>query len=251
MVEQHIPRPEFYRVRCFKCRNRFCHPCQRERCAIIQHNLNWLSKDSGRQLSILTLTLAHNDHALRPEIKRLTTAFRDLRRLLPWRRSVSAGAWTLEVKVGQDDRWHAHIHCLMENSYIEVGWITQAWKAVTGDSTQVHIKRIDAAGGARYITKYISKPLDKTVLENDARLQEFMLAMKGTRSCATFGKWHGCPLAEREQDEELLGTPFDRSPKNWRVVCSFDELAQKIRQRDPAALHAAEVLNLQRRRHPP
>ena len=167
MVQQHIPRPDFYRIQCFKCRNRFCHPCQRT-FAIIQHNLSWLSHKSGRNLSLLTLTLAHNDRALRPEIKRLTTAFRDLRRLLPWQRSVSAGAWTLEVKIGKNNRWHAHIHCLMENSYLEVGWITQAWKAVTGDSSQVHIKRIDAHGGARYITKYISKPLDKTVLENDS-----------------------------------------------------------------------------------
>lgn len=251
MVEQHIPRPNFFRIRCNKCRNRFCHPCQRERCAIIQHNLTWLSHAAGRKLSLLTLTLAHNDQALKPEIKRLTTAFRDLRRLLPWRRAVTAGAWTVEVKVGQDNRWHAHIHALIENAYLEVGWLTQAWRAVTGDSQQVHIKRIDAQGGARYITKYISKPLDKTVLMDQDRFEEFIITMKGTRSCATFGKWHGCPLAEREQDEELLGSPFDRSPEKWRVVCSFDELAQNIRQRDPAAITIAVTLNLQRGRPPP
>ena len=238
MVEQHIPRPNFFRIRCFKCRSRFCHPCQRERSAIIQHNLQWLAHKSGRNLSHLTLTLAHNDRCLKSELKRLTGSFRDLRRLLPWKRAVTAGAWTIEVKVGEDGRWHPHIHCLIENTYLEQGWLSQAWKAVTGDSTQVWIKRIDAHGGARYITKYISKPLHKSVLADNARFEEFVLAMKGTRSCATFGTWHGCPLAEREQDEDLLGSPFDRSPTQWRTLCTFDELAARIRKRRPRSTRA-------------
>ena len=244
VVQQHRPRPNFFRIRCFKCRNRFCQPCQRERSWIIQQNLQFLAAQAGHDLSLLTLTLAHSQTSLKPQLKRLTTAFRDLRRLLPWKSSVTAGAWTIEVKIGKDGRWHPHIHCLLNATYLEVGWLTQAWKAVTGDSTQVHIKRIDAGGGAAYITKYISKPLHNSVLATDAAFEEYILAMKGTRTCATFGQWRLCPLADREQDEQLLGSPFDTSPETWSTLCTFDELAVGIRQRDPAALVLAELLHL-------
>jgi len=246
-VLQHKYHPERVKIGCFKCRHRLCHACQRETAGIIRGNLEALCRSAHHKLSLLTLTLKHTGHRLSASLKRLLTAFRDLRRLIPWKHAVTAGAWVLEIKIGQDNLWHPHIHVLMHNTYLEQGWLSQAWKAVTGDSTNAHIKRITPGKGCQYITKYVSKPIDDTVWSSEDALQEFINATHRQRKCATFGKWRGCKLATPSEDPEVWDTSDSNCPKNWQVLCTVNDLILDLYRNDPMAQQIFHLLFLSKK----
>jgi hypothetical protein len=184
---------------------------------------------------MLTLTLKHTQARLRPTLKRLLTAFRDLRRLTTWKKHVHAAAWVLEIKIGNDGLWHPHIHCLMHATYIDQAWLSQAWLAATGDSNIVHIERINFADGSRYISKYVTKPIDNSVWRSEDALQEFITATRGLRRCATLGKWRGCKLSQPAEDPDVYDTTDSNCPKNWQVLCTVQDLIIEMRRGDELA----------------
>lgn len=240
-VYQHNDCPTLVRIRCDKCRHRLCQPCQHERGNIIRHNLEKLAFTAGKRLKMLTLTLKHSTRPLRAQLDHLVASFREFRRLRIWTKAVKAAAWVIEITLGLDGLWHPHIHCLIDGNYMGVGWLTQAWLACTGTSTQVHIMAISAHNGARYISKYVGKTCSNNVYEQPGRYEEYATAMKGRRICSTLGAWRKCPLAESEADEELLGTKLPMGAAHWHSIGSFDEFVSRSHAGDPAA---REVLHL-------
>lgn len=102
-------------------------------------------------------------------------------------------------------RWNAHLHVLLEGKYLPKEWIKARWHAITHDSFVIDIRAVkDSAKAARYITKYVSKPLDKSVFGDEATLTEAIEAMHGKRTLATFGTWSGLDLTKQDIDADWV-----------------------------------------------
>jgi replication protein len=248
IVEQHRRFKDRFRLKCIKCKHRLCFPCQRERGFLIQQSLERLGETAGRRLTLLTLTLKHTSRDLRSTLTRLLVAFRELRRCLLWKRNVKGGAWSLEIKVGKDGLWHPHIHALLDQNWMDQGPLCAAWLTVTGDSTGVHIKRMHFFNGARYISKYITKPVDPTVLADQDKFEEFILATKGLRKCSTLGTWRGTKLAEHPPEEVICSPDASDAPENWQTYLPLDSLLEQIRDGNPAAVEIFRSLKIRLRK---
>ena len=150
--------------------------------------------------AFLTLTLRSTDQPLRDQLDRLTDCARRLRRRRAWRAHVSGGIQVVEVtwsKHGQ--RWHPHVHALIDTVYWPQQEIAAEWEAVTGDSRIVDIRRLSSrAEAANYIAKYASKGIDLAKLPSK-QIAEAAHAMHGKRMAQTFGHLHGEPT--RSQDK--------------------------------------------------
>jgi hypothetical protein len=235
-----------------------CEPCARERGAIIRNNIEFLAASARNRLSLITLTLAHSTRKLHEQLARLLAAFREMRRLRFWKDAVTGGCWTLEVKRGADQKWHPHLHVLVDASYIPHGTLCAAWHACTRDSYIVDVRRISAGAGARYISKYVTKPADNNIYTDDDSLQQFMLSIKGKRTTAAFGSWRKMPLAEKRDDEKELGIDLiDTSPQNWTLIGPLDQVIRDAFAGIQSAITLCDDLGISeriaklRRRPPP
>lgn len=193
------------------CRDKFCSPCAVARSRLIARTLAGLCK--GKQVRFITLTMKHNDNPLLEQVKRLYASFLLLRRRDAWKRHVVGGAAFLEVKIGDDNKWHPHLHILCEGGYFEQTNLSREWLMVTGDSHIVDIRRPgNEQELCNYVCKYASKPLGPTVYKQPERLTEAVLAFKGIRTCNTFGTWRGTELEpdrETPPDAVQLGSVED------------------------------------------
>ena len=62
------------------------------------------------------------------------------------------------------------------------------WLQITGDSKIVDIRRIDASDDAtRYVTKYLTKPADQTLIDRPDKLADVIKSLKGKRFVFAFG----------------------------------------------------------------
>jgi Replication protein len=217
------------RLRCEKCRDRCCVPCGGDRAATIVENL--IQHTEGKDMRLLTFGLRHSKTPLTNQIDRLYRSFAELRRRVDWLARVKGGAAFLEVKLSKTDGlWHPHLHVLLEGSYFDQKLLSRMWHEVTGDSSIVHITRISDLGHAsRYVTKYVTKPLDASVFASDAVLDEAMVAMRGRRLCLTFGSWRGFKLCDVEDDGHV-----------WTSVGGGMTLWLRIRDGDAGAAEEAQ-----------
>jgi hypothetical protein len=193
-VLQSIENPTRYRIAGSACHDRFCLPCGQERSRTIANNV--LERLDGKACRFLTLTVAARGLTLKAAIKHLTRSFATLRRTKLWARTVTGGAAFLEVKwIRDSERWHPHLHCLLEGKYLPQKEIADLWFQVTGDSRIVDIRLArNAKMVVHYVVKYASKPLDHSLFASDDTLDEAVRALKGTRMCTTFGEWRGLKL---------------------------------------------------------
>lgn len=176
------------------CHDRFCVVCGRTKATVIVAATKALI---ARQTTrFVTLTLRASNTPLVDQLNRLTRDFTVLRRRQFWREHVTGGASFLEVKVGKNSGlWHCHLHCLVAGDFIPQKELAREWHSVTGDSFIVDVRECsDPDGRARYVTKYVTKPADSSVFSSNAKLDEFVVSMKGRRLCNTFGNWRGTPL---------------------------------------------------------
>lgn len=182
------------------CHDRWCTPCAVERARTIAHNV--LDLAGTNRLRFLTLTLKASVMPLVDRLSYLRTSFARLKRTRLWKRSVSAGIACLEVKRYLTvDGWHCHYHVLFQGRYIVRTELAATWKAITGDSDIVDVRLArDRRNVAKYITKYVSKPLDTTFVGANDLLDEAIRALKGVRLMDTFGAWRGKPLTRTVDD---------------------------------------------------
>jgi hypothetical protein len=147
--------------------------------------------DSNAECRFITLTLRHTDALLDVQIRRLTSCFKDLRSHPDVGPRLQGGAWFLEVKLSKDRRrWHPHLHVVAAGSFIDAKTLSKAWLQVTGDSYITDIRAIgDVRKRAAYVTKYATKPLHNEVTLDPAKLDEFVVAIKGKRLYQCFGTW--------------------------------------------------------------
>ncbi|MGN6368786.1 MAG: protein rep [Phycisphaerae bacterium] len=195
------------RIRSTKCHDRFCVPCANERSFRIRSNL--LNHMHGRKnLSLVTLTLKSEDQPLRYTLNRITRCFRKLRNGKIWKKYIEGGAAIIETKVGAGSGlWHVHFHVVCEAKYIPQKLLSDEWLKITGDSHVVDIRRVGARTGAvQYITKYVTKAADSSVVNSRRHLLEAIDAFTGRRLVTTFGTWRGLKLMENVTDEVIEGS---------------------------------------------
>lgn len=184
------------------CRSRWCQPCQRERAAVIQGNLQPLL--ASGELRFVTLTLKSGAEPLKLTLDRLYAAFKKLRASPLWKRTVTAGAAFTELHHRPEQRrWHVHLHILVRGAWIPQRELSQVWESCTAGSTIVDVRFVrsaDAAAG--YVCKYVSKPGGCLHTQDDATLAEAVRALRGRRMLLTFGDWRTAKLS-KDRDAEV------------------------------------------------
>ncbi len=215
--------PPEYRLSAEFCRDRWCRPCQRERGRIIAANI--VDHLDGARCRLVTLTIRTHQMPLADAIVKLYTSFARLRQTTFWRTRVTGGCAVCEVKRTQDDtRWHPHLHLLVQGNYIPQGWLAKHWYELTGDSYIVDVRSCThAPDAARYVTKYLSKPVPSSIVRSPGSLREAMKALHGRRMVTTFGDWRGLRLTETE------------SQAGWSKLCTYRELTDRVLLRDTEA----------------
>ncbi|MCK4415394.1 MAG: protein rep [Candidatus Eisenbacteria sp.] len=232
-VFRSVEDPEVYTLGGSTCHDRFCLPCGRERSRIIAGNVK--ERIAGEPARFLTLTLRSDAEPLAELLAKLTHDFCALRRTKLWRKRVTGGVAFLEVKwLAGTNRWHVHLHALLQGKYVPREEISTLWLKITGTSDVIDIRIVeDEAHCTHYICKYASKPLDRTVVVVPLRLDEAIEALKGKRLCMTFGSWRGYKLTEPPES----GT--------WIQLGTLDEIITRAEDGDADAQHALDVLRVE------
>lgn len=229
VIEQ-SPTTKKYRVTCWHCKDRMCTPCQQRKTREIRQ---LIMQNVGENASrFVTLTLDHRDEPLKDALARLREGFTKLRKSKFWRSVTIGGLVVVEVKIGDDKKWHPHLHAVVTGGWIAQNELSREWQKATGTAKIVDVRlvrREQAVIG--YISKYVSKPIDSTVLHDDACLVEYIIAMKGVRTYAVFGNWK--PLEDRPDADD---------PGDWSPVCSVKEFWTAYEEAEPWAIAMAEGL---------
>lgn len=210
------------RISCNTCRNRWCVPCARARAMkLAEQTRRWAI---GKDLRFITLTLRHNSTPLDEQIARIYAAFKELRRRPCWKDTQEGGVAFLEVKLSKSNRWHPHLHIISTGSYLAQDTLSATWLAITGDSSIVHIAKVeDRKRIVTYCTAYCTKPTDNNVYRNRERLAEAMLAMRGTKLANTFGT---------ARCIKLSATTDDLEPEQWEPVGRLDDIHRRAQEGD-------------------
>lgn len=245
-----------YKIRATKCHDRFCVPCSQERSNRIRQSLlTHMAPLEG--LKLITLTLAASDKPLSAILDRITRCFRLLRNKAIWKKNVQGGVAIIETKLGKNSgTWHVHFHVVAAAKYIPQAKISEEWLAITGDSRIVDIRPVGAKTGAvSYITKYITKAADHSIVTSESHLSEAIVAFTGRRLVTTFGTWRGLQLMERPADDS--DTYWDENCKQrlprgeWRGVGSLSTILQAAASGDAAAIRVVQRLRRPAGRPPP
>jgi len=222
--------PQVAALRGSNCHDRFCLPCATARSHLIARNLGKQLADSPSRF--LTLTLRTDTEPLRESLDRLYASFTKLRRTSLWRLTVDGGVALCELKWSSEtSRWHPHLHCLLVGRYVPRDDLRAAWLKATGDSFILDIRYVkQAARVLSYVTKYASKPFDRSFISVPDRLDEAIAALKGRKLVLTFGTWRGVDLTDVGDAPDLV--PY----------CSFRELLARCQRGDTDALSLYSAL---------
>jgi hypothetical protein len=237
-VYQDKDAPQYFKVSSDTCRDRWCLPCGQARARAIAANV--AERMSANRFRFVTLTLKSTDAKLPDLLRKLARCFARLRRVEPWRTTQKGGVSFTEVKHDAVlDTWNVHAHILTEGGYIKKDKLSKAWRKITGDSFIVHLALIKHASEVvSYVTKYVSKPLDRTVVCDRDTLHTAIEALHGYRMVTTFGTWRGTDLTVRNDDRTWIPyAPLAVVKKNaadrnhidwwvWRLVCKEADPAE-------------------------
>lgn len=218
------------------CKDRFCVPCSDTRSAQLGNRIRDRVPEAG--ISFLTLTLADADKPLGELIDKIYKSFRRLRTWRLWKDRVKGGVAFLETKWNPAlQRWHPHLHVIMEAAFLPQAEISDRWHRVTETSFIVHIKRPPSIEQViRYVTKYGSKPLDQSFVADDERLDEALVAMRGRHLCLVFGSWRDWALTAVDDQTE------------WQPIDTLASLLRREARGDPDATAIMEQLRCQTKR---
>ena len=186
-----------YRTRANHCKSRHCEPCQRARAHKLAANLKTrLDLAAKGRYRFVTLTLRHSTEPLTNQLRHLYASFRRLRAMPIWKKSQHGGAFILEVKWNAKRReWHPHLHVITEGGWIEQRGLSNAWAKASNGSHIVDIRALqNGTDAAHYVSKYVTKGTSDAVWTDRSAAQEWIIATKGVRACATYGRWRGFKL---------------------------------------------------------
>jgi len=230
-VMKDVTQVDRYKVVASYCHDRFCTPCARERSRQLAAAV--MNRSKHLKLRFITLTIRATRADLTETVDKVLQSFKKLRTWIGWKRAVRGGVAFVETKYNeQTESWHTHLHVLVDSDYMPQAVLAYQWERATGDS---HIVDIRWAGSservARYVTKYVAKPLHSSFQFDDGLLQEAVAALSGRRLALQFGDWRGMPLGEADKEG------------GWEVLCSLTELVRNAAQRDKAAMDVLACLH--------
>lgn len=222
--------PGDFRIGSSRCKSRWCTPCANQRSRTMRDKIG--KHVRGRTTRFLTLTVKNTSESLLSHINHLNESFRALRRTKAWKQAVEGGVAFLEIKQGQNAGfWHPHLHVIIEGTFLAKSTLVKLWHGITGDSYIVDIRAIrDGEAVTRYVTKYVTKPLESAVFRNPKKLVEAMKAIKGRKIAATFGTWRGLKLTETE--------PLD----DWIPIAPLNQIIHRAHNGDAQAIAILESL---------
>jgi hypothetical protein len=231
MQERHSGR---LRINAHHCHDRFCEACQQSRCAIVQKNLSTLVR-RGKCLHVV-LTWRSENRPLYDQLADLYAAAARLRSRKWWKKRVDGGSQTLEMTWNPDtNQWHPHLHLLIHAQWLQLQELSREWLAVTGHSHRVHVSLVHQDLAAiREVTKYLSKPIHRSIEFLPDVLDECLVSLKGRRLITTFGSWRGT---------RLLETPAPDPSEEWRVWGTLHQLCRLASQKDTWARAALVELS--------
>lgn len=193
-----------YKLASNTCKCRHCEPCAKSKANLLAANLRTklTCKAQGRY-RFITLTRKHARTPLTDQIKGLYAAFKRLRTSKMWKSTQKGGCAILEIKYNAPTKlWHPHLHIISEGGYIQQANLSSEWLKATGDSHIVDIRALNnERDAAHYVAKYMSKGTNNEVWTDPQAAIEWICAMKGTRSAATYGTWRGYKLLEHLADQ--------------------------------------------------
>jgi len=223
-VEQNADDPARFRLRCFRCNDRWCPSCQHRRRRWLLARV--LPRLPQKNLRLVTLTQRANELPLRVQVENLQQAFKRLRRSTLWRRTQLGGYQFLEITFNQQTgRWHPHLHCLVEGHYVHKRELVDQWKIASKGSFILDIQFLFKPQLAtRYVTKYVTKPIPAAVYRVESRLDEAILSLKGIRFYQPFGSWY---RIDRKEEEDFTN--------DWIDVGSYNDLRSRAVNGDPEA----------------
>jgi hypothetical protein len=181
--------PGTYKIQCDRCRNRWCEACAKEKRFVIAANVK---KNLPRcRLRFLTLTLKAVRGELKPQIERLYRSFKNFRNRSEIKKALHGGIAFLELTWNVDNRtWHPHLHVLFQGNYINKVTVKKHWLAVTNDSFIIDIREVPRPEYAvGYVTKYASKCLAASVINDHVAFKEAIIALRGVRTLFAWGCW--------------------------------------------------------------
>jgi hypothetical protein len=206
-----------------RCRDRMCLRCQMAKYRQIAEKTEARAAKM-RFPKMLTLTLRQNEQTCDHEITRLLKCFARLRRHAKWKAEVRGGIYAVELVPRSDGRTHhVHLHAIIDCFFLDVRWISETWKEITGDSFQVDIKAPQKNKGS-YIAKYAAKGANS--LTEASNPWELADRLHGRRLIGTFGN---VPALGKDDPE----------PK-WQIVDTLPKMLQRAHAGDPEALDMLE-----------
>jgi len=180
-----------YRVKSQTCGLRICPICgERRRSEVKERLVNAFALLPRSYLRFITLTLRSTKKPLANQLNRLTRCFRRLRQRNLFKDKVTFGAATIELtRSTKTGNWHPHLHILYVGEYIDQNALSQTWKAITGDSMIVDIRKVDSTTNAILeLAKYASKPLKFGYLKDSSLAGiELYNALVGRHLLIVFG----------------------------------------------------------------
>lgn len=208
-----------------RCKSRLCPLCGQIRAKQMATELD--RRTRGMEvMRFLTLGVRGTGEKLAVQVKRLMGNFARLRRTKAWRRHVTGGAATVEITwSAAKSVWHPHLHILIDGQYWAQKEILAVWQEICADQASVDIRLIYSR---RQLTNYMTKYVTKSQAAEGvpaARLEDWILGMKGVRMLITFGTMHG-KKAKKEPEE---------TPAAAERICSLAEIAEYARWGDDEA----------------
>jgi len=206
-------RPGVYKLTADLCHDRWCPACGRLRADLVAGNVQLALH--GRPSRHVALTIRSTDQPLKKQLTRLYAAFRRLRATPLWKDRVIGGVAVLEITYNVETaRYHPHLHCLVHGKFLPIEDLRRDWLRITGDSFEVAIRFVpDDQQAARYVTKYLAKPVDHAIYHNPAALLEAIDAVRGVKQLITFGDWRTLHLSRPPKEDD------------WRSIGHVHELA--------------------------
>jgi hypothetical protein len=160
--------------------------------------------------SLITLTLQHDAFdSLKSLLQKLQLAWKRFLQT-DCRDRITAGIRVTECTRGEGG-WHAHLHLIVDCQWMPADELRAAWKRATGGSHVVDVRRLKSkSAAATYVAKYVSKAMPD--LADHDRI-EWVEAMKGLRTTATFGDLRGTRLTIDPEDLPEFDQPREGERK--------------------------------------
>ena len=224
-----------YRIKCFKCHDRFCTQCAFERGRLYARSIEQFIVQGRTRF--VTVTLCHSSKPLNEQLTRLYSCYSKLRRRKLWSVSQEASIAFTEITYNlEKQQFHCHLHILSIGSFIDQKKLSEDWKSITKDSFIVDVRIVQSTRkAAQYVAKYASKGISGFTLLNQSRAIEVINALSHRRLIIKSGNF-----------KNLQPVKITVDPEEWIPICPLGHWIEDVLQGVPEALEILECLKIRK-----